>query len=268
MHRLVVVAAFLCFGFITGTARAQAPLRVLLVTGGGWHDYTAQKDILANGIRERVNAEVTIDHEAGEDSGARIARHRTDAWAREFDLVIYNICFSDVRDRDWAEAIVRAHVTHQVPAVMLHCTVHSYNYRGDAPIWSMFLGVRSQRHQRQRPFTVEALEAAHPILAGFPAPWPTPQGELYEILDVYPTATPLAHAFGEDSGKHHVTVWTNQFAGVRVFGTTIGHHNETMVTDVYLDLIASGLLWAAGKLDPSGRPATGYGRGGHDRDDT
>ncbi|MGH7449571.1 MAG: ThuA domain-containing protein, partial [Longimicrobiales bacterium] len=221
-------------------------------------DYDAQKRILADGITARINAEVTIDHEGGQDSGARISRHRDAAWARAFDIVLYNICYSDVRDVAWTEAIVQAHVTHQLPAVVLHCTMHSYNYRGDSPIWSMFVGVRSHRHQSQMPFTVEALEPAHPIMIGFPAPWRTPQGELYEIADVYPTATPLAHALGEDSGEHQVTVWTNRFAGVRVFGTTIGHHNETMATDTYLELIVDGLLWAADKLDGSGRPVAGY----------
>jgi type 1 glutamine amidotransferase len=174
--------------------------------------------------------------------------------------VVYNICFADVRDNEWSEAIVREHVVSGVPAVVLHCTMHSYNFRGHSPIWSMFLGVRTQRHQRQMPYTVEVLEPKHPIMANFPGPWKTPQGELYEILDVYPTATPLAHAFGEESKKNQPTIWTNRFAGVRVFGTTIGHHNETMLTPTYLDLLGAGVLWAANKLDDAGKPLAGYGK--------
>jgi type 1 glutamine amidotransferase len=77
---------------------------------------------------------------------------------------------------------------------------------------------------------------------------------------VYPTAIPLAHAFGEESKKNQVTIWANQFAGVRVFGTTIGHHNETMQTTTYLDLVAKGVLWATNKLDDAGNPAPGYGK--------
>jgi type 1 glutamine amidotransferase len=45
---------------------------------------------------------------------------------------------------------------------------------------------------------------------------------------------------------------------MRVFGTTIGHHNETMRQETYLDLVTRGLLWAAGKLDESGKPKPGY----------
>lgn len=254
----VIVVAFCAGGLPASAQQPPAPLRVLLVTGGGYHDYEAQGPILVNGITARINAKVTVDFQAGKSSSGRISRHETRGWSRDFDVVIYNVCLADIRDVDHAERIVREHVTMQVPAVVIHCAMHSYNYRGDAPIWSMFLGVRTQRHQRQMPFTVEALQPSHPIMAGFPAPWRTPQGELYEILEVYPTATPLAQAFGEESKKQQVTVWTNRFAGVRVFGTTIGHHNETMQTDTYLDLIASGLLWAANKLDEAGKPIAGY----------
>jgi hypothetical protein len=35
-----------------------------------------------------------------------------------------------------------------------------------------------------------------------------------------------------------------------------------MKTDVYLDLVARGLLWAIGKLGDDGKPLPGYGPGG------
>src|SRR5687768_8835145 len=184
--RQLGAAVALTAALTTGAAaQQQAPLRILLITGGGYHDYVAQKDILARGITERVNATITIDDEAGKDSGFRVSRHRNPDWLRGFDLVVYNICFADVKDNAWSEAIVRAHVASKVPAVVLHCTMHSYNFRGDSPIWSQFLGVRTQRHQRQMPYTVETLRPEHPVMAKFPASWRTPQGELYEILEVF-----------------------------------------------------------------------------------
>jgi len=51
----------------------------------------------------------------------------------------------------------------------------------------------------------------------------------------------------------------NRLGKARVFGTTLGHHNETMIEPVYLDLVARGLLWATGHLDDSGKPEPGYG---------
>src|SRR5262249_23208667 len=49
--------------------------------------------------------------------------------------------------------------------------------------------------------------------------------------------------------EEEVCVWTNQYGATRIFGTTLGHHNETVGHPVYLDLITRGTLWAAGKLE-------------------
>ena len=41
-------------------APAAKPIRVLIVLGGCCHDYAKQKDILAKGLAERANVEVTL----------------------------------------------------------------------------------------------------------------------------------------------------------------------------------------------------------------
>lgn len=238
---------------------APEALQVLMITGGGWHDYEAQQYSLRDGLSERVQIEITIDHEAGKNSGHKISRHENNDWSQEFDLVLYNMCFADIRDVDWSKRIVQAHVDQQVPAVVLHCALHSYNYHRDDDTWQRFAGVKSNRHQSHKPFTVEVLNQDHPVMARFPAEWRTPAGELYHIEEVFDTATPLAHAYGEDRGRHEVNIWVNEYQGVRVFGTTIGHHNVTMSHPTYLDLVASGLLWAADKLEADGSPVNGYG---------
>ena len=71
--------------------------------------------------------------------------------------------------------------------------------------------------------------------------------------------TPLATAFGKDTGKDHVCIWVNQYGKGRVFATTIGHHTVTVKEPMYLDLVTRGLLWACKKLEPDGRPFDGYG---------
>lgn len=228
---------------------ADEPTEVLMITGGEWHDYDEQKHILEEGITERINdISFTIDHEAGEDTEGFIERHEDTRWAREFDLVLYNMCFADNRDVEWSQRIVNAHVDHNVPAVVLHCAMHSYNHHDDDDTWRRFIGLKSPHHQSHMPFTVEVLESDHPALQGFPEEWETPAGELYNIDEMYDTATPLAHAYGEDTDEYQVNIWVNNYEGVRVFGTTIGHHNETMEHENYLNLVSNGLLWALGEL--------------------
>ena len=62
-----------------------------------------------------------------------------------------------------------------------------------------------------------------------------------------PSAWPLAH--NKEKEIEEVCVWTNDYQGTRVFGTTIGHHNETVEAPEYLDLITRGSLWACDKLN-------------------
>jgi type 1 glutamine amidotransferase len=79
--------------------------------------------------------------------------------------------------------------------------------------------------------------------------WNTPQGELYFIKTAYPTMTPLAESLSEKTKTMHTNIWVNAYGPneTRVFGTSIGHHNETMLDPNYMVMITRGLLWAAGK---------------------
>ena len=44
--------------------------------------------------------------------------------------------------------------------------------------------------------------------------------------------------------------WTNIYKGkTKVFGTTLGHNNDTVADARYLDLVTRGLLWSCDKLD-------------------
>lgn len=81
---------------------------------------------------------------------------------------------------------------------------------------------------------------------------------MYVIEKQWPNLQTLATAFGVQTQQNHPCIWTNEVAGCRVFGTTLGHHNETMLCDEYLDVVSRGLLWACGKIQDSGQPEPGY----------
>jgi hypothetical protein len=77
-------------------------------------------------------------------------------------------------------------------------------------------------------------------------------------IELKEKATPLARAYSVEGAEFFPVAWTHEYKGVRVFASTLGHHNPTMGSDVNLNLVAAGLLWAAGKLDDDGRPSEGY----------
>lgn len=253
-------------------AQDADPLRILMITGGGpWHDYATQKEQIEEGLRERLsNIEITTDYEGGdtktmESTDFHFSRHLKEDWAADFDVVIYNHCNLQVKDEEYVKGIIAEHVEHQVPAVMLHCPMHLYQYAsGDAPqAWWDFTGAVSYVHEKENhpntpSYTIEVLEPDHPIMQNYPPSWRTPAGELYLIVDLHENATPLSHAYSVETGAYTETAWTHEHEGVRVFASTLGHHNPSMGSDVNLNLVASGVLWAAGKLEDDGSAAPGY----------
>lgn len=231
--------------------RAQqegAPIRALYVTGGGFHDFAGQEQIIPPGIAERVPVRWTIDHTAGTKTDSLIPRHANDDWTREFDVVVYNMSFSFVTDSAWIERLARAHRESGVHAVILHGATHSYR-RSTSTAWKELMGAASMRHDQQREFVLERLQPEHPIVRDLPAGWAPGVDELYDIDNTWPGMTPLVQAWSVETEEHHPVVWTNTHGQARVFVTTLGHNNETMADPAYLDLVTRGLLWTLGRLD-------------------
>jgi len=247
-------------------AAPPKPLRALLVIGGCCHDYAKQKEILKAGLEARAN--VTVDVLYTPDSGTRyrFPEYENPEWAKGYDVVIHDECTADVKDAAFVENIVAAH-RDGVPAVNLHCAMHSYRVgKFNAPVepgsadalWFDFLGLQSSGHGPQEPIAIAFTEPAHPVTKGM-ANWTTIKEELYNNHAVFPTAQVLAR--GTQGSQEAAVVWTNLYGPkkTRVFSTTLGHNNETVEDGRYLDLIARGLLWSTGKLDGEGQPVAGFG---------
>ncbi len=256
----LLVLACLCASAAPAAAQQVKPIRALYITGGGFHDFTAQKAILPPGIAARTNIVWTIDHTADTSTKMLIPRHENTDWANDFDVVVYNMSFSYVVDPAWIERIAYAHRDKGVAVVIIHGATHSYR-RSTTDAWRELMGVTSMRHDKQREFHLERIASDNPIVKALPPEWGPGSDELYNIDKMWPNATPLVQAWSIEGAKHFPVVWTNNFGKARVFATTMGHTNRTMSDPVYLDLVTRGLLWAVGKLNADGTPAAGYGPG-------
>ncbi len=239
---------------------APPPLKVLMITGGCCHDYENQKMILAEGLSSRANVEFTVIHEEGpegkKDKMHKISVYEKADWAKGYDVILHNECFGGVTDVAFVERIAKAH--HDgVPAVMLHCSTHSYR-AAQTDEWRKCIGQTSMSHEKNRDLHVKNIKPEHPVMKGFPMEWLDPKDELYKNEKLWENFVPLAQAYGEDTKKDHCLVWVNTYGKARVFGTTMGHNNETMSHEVFLDLVARGLLWACDKLTDEGKPVAGY----------
>lgn len=256
LSSLILGVIAVLFASDVTAADGPKPIRALMVTGGCCHDYEAQKKILSEGISARANVEWTIIHE-GKDRTDRVSIYAKPDWAEGFDVVVHNECFGAVDDVAYVERIAKPHF-EGVPAVMLHCSTHSYR-AAMTDEWRKAVGQTSMSHEKSRDLEIKVVAADHPVMRGFPEGWHDPKDELYKNVKLWPNLVPLAQAYGVETKQDHVVIWTNTYGKGRVFGTTLGHSNATVEDPVYLDLVTRGLLWACDKLDENGKPKPGYG---------
>jgi type 1 glutamine amidotransferase len=246
-------------------AAKPKPLRALLVIGGCCHDYKTQKDLLKAGLESRLNLEVEVCYSEDKSTKATFSCYDKPNWAENYDVVIHDECSADIKDPAFVEKIVAAH-RQGTPAVNLHCAMHCYrvgNFKdpvtpgsGDA-LWFDFLGLQSTGHGPQLPIDITYPDATHALTKGL-AGWTTINEELYNNIKIFDTAHTLAK--GKQGDKETVIAWTNEYGSnkTKVFSTTLGHNNETVADDRYLDLVARGILWTTGKLQGDGTAAAGY----------
>ncbi|MEX2673431.1 MAG: DUF6807 family protein [Phycisphaeraceae bacterium] len=227
----------------------ERPVRALLVTGGGWHDYEAQHKIITKGLGERMDIEWTVEMEAGDQPNVVPSRFDDENWIEGFDIVVHHFSYSRVAADDQAELTERlagAHRDTGVPAVVIHGTMH---FGREVEQWHDFTGVETRRHTDSRPREVRNLAPEHAAMQGFGEAWTPPTVELYLVESLREGVTPLAESYDESDGKAHVVTWTHQYGEAPVFGTTLGHVNETVAHPKFLDMVAHGMQWALENAD-------------------
>ena len=226
--------------------KLDKPIKALLVTGGGYHDYKGQEKILTEGVSKRISVTWGVIHQDAKGTKEALSKK---GWSDGYDIVVYNLCHAHEKDASFVESLSKIHNSGK-PAVAIHCAMHSYHWKipGKTKHWPAMLGVTSPRHGPHAQITVTNVKPEHPVMKGFPKQWVTPKGELYHIDKTWPTATVLAKGSIDKGKSSHGCVWVNQYGKGKVFGTTLGHHNETMQAKEYLDMVSNGILWATDRL--------------------
>jgi hypothetical protein len=246
---------------LVGRAAEEKPIKALFICGGCCHDYLHQKDIITKGISARANVEWTIAYDPDKGTKHLNPVYQNQDWSKGFDVVVHDECSAEVTDLDVINNTILKPHRERLPAVLLHCAMHSYRSEGwpkAVTPWYELTGVRTTAHGDKLPIAITFTDKESPITKGL-EDWTTVNEELYNnqygLLD---SIHPLAHGkqtykdkkTGKDKTDDDVVVWTNTYNGkTRVFGTTIGHTNETCNDPKYLDLVTRGLLWSVDKLD-------------------
>ncbi|MCC9603024.1 ThuA domain-containing protein [Stieleria sp. JC731] len=254
---------------------ADKKLKVLLVAGGCCHDYKTQTTLLKEGIEARVSSEVTVVFNPSSGTDTRFEIYESDDWADGYDVIVHDECSAAVTEKPYVERILAAH-KNGVPAVNLHCAMHSYRWGdfrnpvekgADNAAWYEMIGVQSTGHGPKIPIDI-SFESDNPIVKGL-KPWTTIDEELYNNVQVFSGTSVLVRGDqiqppsrralkdnpdAEPTKATAVIGWTNLYGPeqTRIFSTSLGHQNGTVEDARYLDFIARGLLWSTGNLNDDG----------------
>ncbi len=238
-----------------------APLKVLLITGGGYHDYAKQIPYVTEEIAKRANVQFDVawgpknSQEVPPIVGAK-------NFGEGYDAVVFDFCYAaDSADIDPAkyDNVIKASEAGK-PMVLIHCSMHCFR-RVPKQDWPKFIGMRTNHHERYGPFAVRPEDLTDPITKGWPGDWKTAGDEQYVTEEVYPGVKKLLISTGVAEKARHptnVVAWQHMNGQGRVFGTTLGHDMKTIQDPHYEQLLANGLLWACDKLDDNGQPKLGY----------
>jgi len=222
----------------------QTPVNALMISGGCCHDYITEDAILMKALSTQLPVEWTVLY-TGRAGDKKVALYNEPDWAANYDIVVHNECYATVDDREFVNKIVAAHAKG-VPGLVIHCSMHSYRSL-ESDEWREFLGVTTRRHTRLHHIAVKVLDSDQGILKGFKTDWVTPSDELYVIDKLWPNAKALATAVSPEDNAVYPLIWTNDYHGARVFGTTVGHAAETWDDPTFQDLLVRGFKWAVNR---------------------
>ncbi|MEO0508628.1 MAG: ThuA domain-containing protein [Verrucomicrobiota bacterium] len=241
-------------------AEEAKPLNILLINGGCCHDYDAQGPVIKAIVETSLNAKVTIASSTNK-TDARFKPFEQDNWSDGYDLVIHNECSAKVNDKEYVNRILKAHLDG-LPSLNIHCAMHSYRWGSfkkpvkigdDNAAWFEMIGLQSSGHGPRFPINVKYLKDTHPITEGL-EDWVTPRGELYNNVQIFDSATPLAmgsQTLKDGEMAEAVVAWTNLYGPnkTKIFSISIGHSSEEMLDESFGLLLSRGILWCVGELD-------------------
>ncbi|MCW9705559.1 ThuA domain-containing protein [Fodinibius salsisoli] len=228
----------------------DSPIKALLITGGGWHDYEAQEKLLTEGIKKRLGSQIewTVIHEGEGSPAHKVSIFEQANWADQYDVVVHNTGFARMRDGDFLARFVEEH--RGTPAVLVHAAIQSYRYAQPADPWFTFMGYQSMVSEDESRPEIENMAPDHPIMKGLPKTFAIPEDEVFIAEKIWGDITLLARAYGEETGTYQPVTWTHEVDSTqtRVFATTLGHHNEIYRQEEFLNMVSNGILWAVERL--------------------
>ncbi|HZL99091.1 MAG TPA: ThuA domain-containing protein [Planctomycetota bacterium] len=238
-------------GGTTGPGRDRSgPLRVLVLSGGGYHDFDGNLKLLLDGLPVPAGTHWSF-LSLGDDSADGVSRALRLRQLESLELpgehdVILAYTQGELGLSPTAKDKLLAFVRGGGGFVGLHCAADSH------PGWAEYtamLGGRFESHPPYGEVTVQLTPAAerHPVTRGLPDRWSL-KDEFYHLTDLQlGDATLLMTGVSPAGGEPRPVAWAKPYGQGRVMYTILGHGPEAHSDARYRKLVAQALLWAGGR---------------------
>ncbi len=245
-----------------------AKLRTLILDGQNNHKWEITTPVLRHALESSGAFTVTVSTTPPKGSPAEA----WDTWRPAFSD--YDVVVSNYNGEDWPEpvrAAFEAYVKNGGGFVSVHAANNSF---GDWTEYNRMIGVggwggrdensgpwlyvkdgklfrdrspgKGGAHGPQHEFVVEIVEANHPVTRGLPPRWLHAQDELYSRLrGPAENVTVLAAATSDLTGEKEPSLLAIDYGQGRVFHTTLGHADYSMLCRGFYETLQRGTEWAA-----------------------
>lgn len=224
------------------------PLRVLVLSGGGFHDFAGNLKLLLDGLPVPADTHWTF-LPLGEDSADGVSQALRLRQLESLELpgeqdVILAYTQGELGLSPTAKDKLLAFVRGGGGFVGLHCGADSH------PGWAEYtamLGGRFESHPPYGEVTVRLAPGAgqHPVTHGLPDRW-TLKDEFYHLQELQiDDATLLMTGVSPQGGEPRPVTWAKAYGEGRVVYTILGHGPDAELDERFRRLVAQALLWAA-----------------------
>lgn len=237
--------ASLVFSLLAGALPTeQDPLRVLVVTGGGFHDFAGNPKLLLEGLANELPLAVTrleLPADGKKPAEGQIEPGKVlDATLRvRFDaLLVYTQGEVLGLDQDARDSLLHF-VRSGGGLVALHCAADTMKWNRD---YVAMVGGKFKTHPPFGKIHVRRALGDHPVLEGITD---------MEVMDEFyyldacrlDDKSVLLTGEGPTDGNTRPLAWTKSYGSGRVFTTVLGHGPETHGKKEFHKLVANGLRW-------------------------
>lgn len=270
-HLLLPLLALL--GSLALALEPAAKLRVLLVTGQNNHKWEITTPVLVNALESSGAFEVTVSTSPAKGS------EKSDWNSWNPDFASYDVVVSNYNGELWPEAVrtnFESYVSNGGGFVSVHAANNSF---GDWPAYNDMIGVggwggrdeksgpwlyvkdgklyrdtspgKGGAHGPQHSFVVEIQDTDHPITKGLSKRWLHTTDELYSSLrGPAQNIKILATATSDLTGQNEPNLMVLEYGKGRVFHTTLGHADYSMLCRGFYETLQRGTEWSAtGKVE-------------------